>query len=185
MSRVLHWHRGSHGFDSLWSLIICKNAFKSCVHSKKGKSANIPFSFNSKYAFAMYVVQCLLNFISFVHIIYIAGTTDNNQSYLSVFIFLPGNYSQLTVSFTFRRSVGYYVMQVYTPDVLVVAISWTLFWMDKHVRLRIAWHSTTKYQGNRTLWCNRTTVQDLTKDKMKTKNHAVLVKYSWIWFLYN
>lgn len=86
----------------------------------------------------MYVVQCLLNFISFVHIIYIAGTTDNNQSYLSVFIFLPGNYSQLTVSFTFRRSVAYYVMQVYTPDVLVVAISWTLFWMDKHVRLRIA-----------------------------------------------
>ena len=24
-------------------------------------------------------------------------------------------------------------MQVYAPDVLVVAISWTLFWMDKHV----------------------------------------------------
>ena len=41
----------------------------------------------------------------------------------------------LSVSFTFHRSIGYYVMQVYAPDVLVVAISWTLFWVDKNVSL--------------------------------------------------
>ena len=124
-----------------------------------------------------------LNFVSFVHIIFIADTTDNNQSYLSAFIFLPGNFSQLTVRFTFRRSVGYYIMQVYAPDVLVVAISWTLFWMDKNVRLRTAGYLKTKYQVNRSLWCNRTTVKD--KDTMTSKNHVVLVKGSWICFLYN
>ena len=42
-----------------------------------------------------------------------------------------------TVSFNFHRSVGYYVMQVYAPDVLVVAISWTLFWMDKNARPKV------------------------------------------------
>ena len=41
----------------------------------------------------------------------------------------------LSVSFTFHRSIGYYVMQVYAPGFLVVAISWTLFWVEKNVSL--------------------------------------------------
>ena len=54
-----------------------------------------------------------------------------------LFFTYQGNDAQLTVSFNFHRSVGYYVMQVYAPDVLVVAISWALFWMDKNVRPRV------------------------------------------------
>ena len=56
-----------------------------------------------------------------------------NISYCLFFFFL------LTkgTTHTFHRSVSYYVKQVYAPDVLVVAISWTLFWMDKNVRPRV------------------------------------------------
>ncbi|PFX21850.1 Gamma-aminobutyric acid receptor subunit beta-1 [Stylophora pistillata] len=42
-----------------------------------------------------------------------------------------GNFSTVTVKFIFERRVGYYIIQVYLPDVFVVALSWIVFWMDK------------------------------------------------------
>ena len=47
-----------------------------------------------------------------------------------VFFFL-GNYSTVTVTFSFKRRVGYYLIQVYFPDIFVVTLSWIVFWMDK------------------------------------------------------
>lgn len=41
-----------------------------------------------------------------------------------------GNYTQLVVTFCFKRRIGYYINQVYVPDTLVVAISWIVFWLD-------------------------------------------------------
>ena len=47
------------------------------------------------------------------------------------FNFFTGNFSTITVTFLFERRVGFYLIQVYLPDVFVVALSWIVFWMDK------------------------------------------------------
>ena len=46
-------------------------------------------------------------------------------------LFLLGNFSTITVTFSFKRRIGYYLIQVYFPDMFVVALSWIVFWMDK------------------------------------------------------
>ncbi|RMX60570.1 hypothetical protein pdam_00001389 [Pocillopora damicornis] len=46
-------------------------------------------------------------------------------------VFSIGNYSTITVTFSFKRRIGYYIIQVYFPDIFVVALSWIVFWMDK------------------------------------------------------
>lgn len=48
-----------------------------------------------------------------------------NVSYIS------GNFSKLVIKFTFKRRMGYYLIQVYLPDSLVVAISWIVFWLEQ------------------------------------------------------
>lgn len=35
------------------------------------------------------------------------------------------------MTFSFKRRIGYYIIQVYFPDIFVVALSWIVFWMDK------------------------------------------------------
>lgn len=42
-----------------------------------------------------------------------------------------GNYSTITAKFSFKRRIGYYLIQVYFPDVFVVVLSWIVFWMEK------------------------------------------------------
>ena len=51
--------------------------------------------------------------------------------YNSLFCYLLGNFSTITVTFSFERRIGYYLIQVYFPDIFVVALSWIVFWMDK------------------------------------------------------
>ena len=42
-----------------------------------------------------------------------------------------GNYSSITVTFLFRRRIGYFLIQVYLPAIFVVMLSWIVFWMEK------------------------------------------------------
>ncbi|XP_068691246.1 gamma-aminobutyric acid receptor subunit beta-like isoform X1 [Montipora foliosa] len=42
-----------------------------------------------------------------------------------------GNFTQLVIRFSFKRRIGYYVIQVYLPASLMVAISWIVFWLDQ------------------------------------------------------
>ena len=37
----------------------------------------------------------------------------------------------MTATFAFERRIGYYLIQVYFPDIFVVVLSWIVFWMDK------------------------------------------------------
>lgn len=37
----------------------------------------------------------------------------------------------MTAKFSFERRVGYYLIQVYFPDIFVVILSWIVFWMEK------------------------------------------------------
>lgn len=50
---------------------------------------------------------------------------SSNASYIT------GNFSKLVIKFTFKRRMGYYLIQVYLPDSLVVAISWIVFWLEQ------------------------------------------------------
>jgi len=41
-----------------------------------------------------------------------------------------GNFSTLTMTLTFERNFGYYLIQIYIPDIIVVSLSWIVFWME-------------------------------------------------------
>ncbi|XP_068673667.1 gamma-aminobutyric acid receptor subunit alpha-6-like [Montipora foliosa] len=43
--------------------------------------------------------------------------------------YTSGNYTALTVTFPFKRRMGYYVIQVYIPCIFLVMLSWIVFWM--------------------------------------------------------
>ena len=42
-----------------------------------------------------------------------------------------GNFSTMTATFLFDRRIGYFLIQVYFPDIFVVTLSWIVFWMEK------------------------------------------------------
>ncbi len=46
-------------------------------------------------------------------------------------IFLIGNYSRLAIEIQFARSVGYYMLQIYIPSIMIVVMSWVSFWIDR------------------------------------------------------
>ena len=42
----------------------------------------------------------------------------------------PGYYTCVEVIFTLRRQVGFYMMGVYAPTLLIVVLSWLSFWIN-------------------------------------------------------
>uniref|UniRef100_A0A0N4ZFA3 Neur_chan_memb domain-containing protein n=1 Tax=Parastrongyloides trichosuri TaxID=131310 RepID=A0A0N4ZFA3_PARTI len=42
-----------------------------------------------------------------------------------------GNYSRLSCIFFFRRNIGFYVIQIYLPSILIAVISWISFWLSR------------------------------------------------------
>lgn len=43
---------------------------------------------------------------------------------------IRGNFSTLIAEFQFRRNIGYYVVQMYIPTLLIVMLSWVSFWLN-------------------------------------------------------
>ncbi|CAD5112237.1 DgyrCDS1466 [Dimorphilus gyrociliatus] len=55
-----------------------------------------------------------------------------------------GNYSRLACEFHFVRSMGYYIIQIYVPSILIVILSWVSFWLSRDaVPARVALGITT------------------------------------------
>ncbi|XP_068713721.1 gamma-aminobutyric acid receptor subunit alpha-1-like isoform X2 [Montipora foliosa] len=48
-----------------------------------------------------------------------------------VSVYAVGNYSTITVTFSFQRRLGYFLIQIYLPDMFLVMLSWIAFWMKK------------------------------------------------------
>jgi glycine receptor alpha-3 len=48
------------------------------------------------------------------------------------FVLASGNYSRLICEIQFVRSMGFYLIQVYIPATLIVAISWVSFWINRN-----------------------------------------------------
>ncbi|KAM7431903.1 hypothetical protein ABFA07_017593 [Porites harrisoni] len=54
---------------------------------------------------------------------------SNLSSYIDVYS--TGNFSTITVTFSFQRRIGYYLIQIYFPTIFVVMLSWIVFFMEK------------------------------------------------------
>ena len=61
-----------------------------------------------------------------------------------LFIFVQGNFSTLAAVFLFKRQLGFYLLQEFIPTILIVALSWVSFWIDKRsVPARVSLGITT------------------------------------------
>ncbi|XP_078353102.1 glycine receptor subunit alpha-3-like [Oculina patagonica] len=45
--------------------------------------------------------------------------------------YVAGKYRDMIVTFTFSRRIGYYLINFYVPCIIMVIISWIVFWMDR------------------------------------------------------
>lgn len=52
------------------------------------------------------------------------------QSIISPLLSFLGYYTCVEVIFTLRRQVGFYMMGVYAPTLLIVVLSWLSFWIN-------------------------------------------------------
>jgi len=43
---------------------------------------------------------------------------------------IPGEFPCLAINFVFRRDIGFFLIQVYVPSVLIVILSWVSFWIN-------------------------------------------------------
>lgn len=54
---------------------------------------------------------------------------DSRYSQTHCYLSYLGSFTSLTVTFPFKRRMGYYIIQVYIPCVFLVMLSWIVFWM--------------------------------------------------------
>ena len=52
------------------------------------------------------------------------------MSYSSDFYVLTGNYTSLRATFRFERRMGFYLIQVYLPTLIITILSWLSFYID-------------------------------------------------------
>ena len=58
-------------------------------------------------------------------------STDAAVHILTYLVNFVVSYSSLHVMFKLQRHMGYFLLQVYVPSVLLVAMSWVTFWLNR------------------------------------------------------
>lgn len=58
------------------------------------------------------------------------GYESSQKFKLSIIISFLGAYVRLSLSFLFRRFIGYFIFQTYLPSILIVMLSWVSFWIN-------------------------------------------------------
>ncbi|XP_020903215.1 glycine receptor subunit alpha-1 isoform X2 [Exaiptasia diaphana] len=53
------------------------------------------------------------------------------KTFKEFYDYVSGRWTHLTASFSFKRRLGYSLIQVYAPTFLIVALSWLSFWISK------------------------------------------------------
>lgn len=76
--------------------------------------------------------------------------TELENSFLNMYCLLLfcckplGKWTHLTATFSFKRRLGYSLIQVYAPTILIVILSWLSFWISQEaVPARVALGVTT------------------------------------------
>lgn len=67
-------------------------------------------------------------FVIDVVLIYFSSLTLSSPLVLKLYI-SDKNYSNLELTISLKRSIGYYMTEVFIPDILVVVMSWVSFWL--------------------------------------------------------
>lgn len=49
---------------------------------------------------------------------------------MSSFLLLPGKFTCIEARFHLERQMGYYLIQMYIPSLLIVILSWVSFWIN-------------------------------------------------------
>lgn len=58
--------------------------------------------------------------------------------------YISGNYSRLSLVFTFKRRLSLFITETYLPSIMIVALSWVSFWINyKAAPARVALCITT------------------------------------------
>ncbi|XP_077983739.1 gamma-aminobutyric acid receptor subunit beta-1-like [Glandiceps talaboti] len=93
--------------------------------------------------------------------------------------FSTGNYIRLSLSFRFKRSIGFFVLQTYLPCILIVILSWVSFWINHEATsARVALVAANKQVETARTTIGITTV--LTMTTISTSVRASLPRISYI-----
>lgn len=57
------------------------------------------------------------------------GKMSSNKMSNDTFL-LPGKFTCIEVKFHLERQMGYYLIQMYIPSLLIVILSWVSFWIN-------------------------------------------------------
>ena len=52
------------------------------------------------------------------------------MSFTRIFSFFEGKYTRLKATFRFERRMGFYLIQVYLPSIIITMLSWLSFYID-------------------------------------------------------
>lgn len=56
--------------------------------------------------------------------------TCSTAEFALIFFFLLGKFTCIEVKFHLERQMGYYLIQMYIPSLLIVILSWVSFWIN-------------------------------------------------------
>lgn len=48
---------------------------------------------------------------------------------------VAGTYQRLSLLFSLKRNIGYFIFQTYLPSILIVMLSWVSFWINHEVSI--------------------------------------------------
>uniref|UniRef100_A0A8R1DVB9 Gamma-aminobutyric acid receptor subunit beta n=1 Tax=Caenorhabditis japonica TaxID=281687 RepID=A0A8R1DVB9_CAEJA len=111
-------------------------------------TANCPMSLHTSYGYSTKDIIYhwhSANAVTIDENVHLAHFTIGEHYHIERTISLStGNYSRLTAYFTFKRNIGFYLIQIYFPSSLIVVISWVSFWLNREaVQARVAIGVTT------------------------------------------
>ncbi|CAG9540885.1 unnamed protein product [Cercopithifilaria johnstoni] len=122
------------------------NAFRSI---RLTVTADCPMNLHSSYAYStrdiIYHWHLSENSVTIDENVHLAHFTIGDHRHVERVISLStGNYSRLSTYFTFKRNIGFYLIQIYFPSSLIVVMSWVSFWLNRDAtQARVAIGVTT------------------------------------------
>ena len=106
----------------LWALLRNSNSTLKVRHRRKGLGSSSKHDDDGEK-----------NVIS-LHILTMKTVVSHDLHELFLIFVLSQTFSssfpRREVTFSFRRRIGYFLIQVYFPDIFVVMLSWIVFWME-------------------------------------------------------